>query len=227
MFVVEQSWMIFLKALRAKRRSHTETQGMEDQLESFSSEVIPEETPPARKRSPAFTFFIETFQTILMALVLYFLIDLFMGRVRVENISMEPTLMPGQFILVNKMAYRIGDFHRGDIIIFHYPRNPSEDYIKRVIGLPGDTVEVRNNMVYVNNQALNEAYIAAEPQYFGSWKVPDDQVFVLGDNRNQSSDSHSWGFVPHNLVVGRALVVYWPLENMKILNQVPVVSAAN
>lgn len=162
-----------------------------------------------------------------MALVLYFLIDLVLGRVRVENISMEPTLQPGQFILVNKMAYRLGDFRRGDVIIFHYPRNPNEDYIKRVVGLPGETISIHDNKVYVNNQPLDEPYIAAPPQYTGEWTVPPDQVFVLGDNRNQSSDSHSWGFVPHDLIVGRALVIYWPLDKVKILNQSPVVNAAN
>lgn len=197
-------------------------------LDSFRSEVIPEEPQPIRpQRSQALTFFLETLQTVVMALILYFLIDLVLGRVRVENISMEPTLMPGEFIMVNKMAYRYGSYHRGDVVIFHYPRNPAEDYIKRVIGLPGDDIVIGNGKVLVNNMELKEVYISAEPQYNGSWKVPDGQIFVLGDNRNQSSDSHSWGFVPFDLVVGRALAVYWPLENLKLLNQVPIVSAAN
>ena len=201
---------------------------VEEIVESFNSELLPDEpTRPLPRRNPVLSFLLETLQTILMALVLYFLIDLVLGRVRVENISMEPTLLPGQFILVNKMAYRLGDFNRGDVIIFHYPRNPNEDYIKRVVGLPGETITVRDNHVYVNNQPLDEPYIAAPPQYSGEWTVPPDQVFVLGDNRNQSSDSHSWGFVPHNLIVGRALVIYWPLDKLKILNQSPVVNAAN
>ncbi len=197
-------------------------------MDSFRSEVIlPPEEPEQKKRSPIVSFLLETIQTILMAVVLYFIIDLMLGRVRVENISMQPTLSEGQFLLVNKMAYRIGDFDRGDIVVFHYPRNPAEDYIKRVIGLPGDRVRIQDRMVFVNDQLLEEAYIAEHPSYTGEWTVPEGQVFVLGDNRNQSSDSHSWGFVPYENVVGRALVVYWPLEEMKILNQVPVVNAAN
>lgn len=198
-------------------------------MESFRSEPLPNEEPtrPAPRRNPVISFLLETVQTILMALVLYFLIDLVLGRVRVENISMEPTVRPGQFILVNKLAYRLGEFKRGDVIIFHYPRNPHEDYIKRVVGLPGETVTIRDGRVYINGQPLDEPYISAPPQYDGEWVVPDDQVFVLGDNRNQSSDSHSWGFVPRNLVVGRALVVYWPLNDIKLLNQTPVVNAAN
>jgi signal peptidase I len=96
-----------------------------------------------------------------------------------------------------------------------------------VIGLPGDTVEVKNGRVFINNQMVNEPYIAAPPRYSGSWKVPDGQIYVLGDNRNQSSDSHQWGYVPVGTVVGRALVIYWPLQNLQVLNQVPTVSAAN
>lgn len=194
-------------------------------MESFRSEVIPEEAPqPGSKRSPALTFALEVLQTVLMALVLYFLIDLVLGRVRVENISMQPTLKAGEFILVNKMAYRIGDYNHGDIVIFHHTE--SEDYIKRVIGVPGDMIRVQGGIVYVNNQPTQEAYIAAPPNYSGNWTVPENSLFVLGDNRNQSSDSHSWGFVPTNTVVGRAMVVYWPLDNFKLLNTGPVVQAA-
>jgi signal peptidase I len=162
-----------------------------------------------------------------MAVILYFLIDTMVGRVRVENISMKPTLHEGQFILVNKMAYRIGDFQRGDVVVFHYPRNPQEDYIKRLIGLPGDTVMIESGNVFVNDQQLDEPYIASPPAYTNTWSVPEGQLFVLGDNRNQSSDSHSWGFVPIENVVGKALVVYWPLGELKLLNQVPSASAAN
>ncbi len=189
-----------------------------------------DDTRPIRRRSVWLTFLWEVLQTLLMAVVLYFLIDTVVGRVRVENISMQPTLHEGQFILVNKLAYREqlgGDFHRGDVIVFHYPRDPQEDYIKRVIGLPGDVVEIGNGEVTVNGQVLNEPYIAAPPNYANSWLVPEGQIFVLGDNRNQSSDSHSWGFVPVENVIGKALIVYWPLAELKILNQVPGVSAAN
>lgn len=197
-------------------------------MESYRSELqVDETTRPAPRRNPVLSFLLETLQTIIMALVLYFLIDLVMGRVRVENISMEPTLQPNQFILVNKLAYRIGDFHRGNVVVFHYPRNPNEDYIKRVIGLPGETVSIHDGMVFINGQPMQEEYIAAPPAYSGEWVVPEDQIFVLGDNRNQSSDSHSWGFVPKNLVVGRALVVYWPLAEFKFLNQAPLAKAAN
>ena len=192
--------------------------------EPISQEEI---TQPVHKRPVWVGFAWELLQTILMAVVLYFLIDTMIGRVRVENISMKPTLHEGQFILVNKLAYRIGDYQRGDVVVFHYPRNPAEDYIKRLIGLPGDTVTIQNGQVIVNDERLEEPYISGPPAYTNTWSVPEGQLFVLGDNRNQSSDSHSWGFVPVENVVGRALVIYWPLGELKLLNQTPIVHAAN
>ncbi|NMC52495.1 MAG: signal peptidase I [Chloroflexi bacterium] len=170
---------------------------------------------------------IEALQTIVLALVLYFLIDSFMARVRVDKISMRPTLDPGQLLLVNKTAYRFGEVQRGDIVVFHYPLNPAEDYIKRVIGVPGDTVLVENGQVFVNGQELVEDYIADAPTYTGEWEVPEEMYFVLGDNRNQSSDSHRWGFVPEDHMLGKAIFVYWPLDKIKTLNQPLVVKAAN
>jgi signal peptidase I len=160
----------------------------------------------------------ETIQTLLLALILYVIIDTFIGRVRVENISMQPTLQPGEFILTNKLIMRLGGLQRGDIVVFHYPNGVTSDYIKRVIGLPGDHVSIRQNRVYVNEQLLHEPYIMAEPATSGEYDVPADQYFMLGDNRNNSSDSRSWGFVSSNLVIGKALVVYWPLDKFKILN---------
>lgn len=184
----------------------------------------PQETPP---RNSLRSFLVEVLQTVVLALVLYFLIDSVLARVRVENISMEPTLQPGEFILVNKLAYRLGSVSHGDVVIFHYPLNPIEDYIKRVIGLPGDVVKVENGQVLVNGNPMNEPYIMAPPHYNNSWTVPAGQFFVLGDNRNSSSDSHNWGFVPLENLVGKALVVYWPLDQMKILSHPTVVNAAN
>ncbi len=196
-------------------------------MDSNYPETAPEQgTPQPEHSRPAWLGFAwEVVQTLIMAVILYFLIDTVVGRVRVENISMQPTLHQGQFILVNKLAYRLGSYERGDIIIFHH--DPTEDYIKRVIGIPGDTVEVKDHQVYINGVLMHESYIAAPPNYTGKWTVPPGELFVLGDNRNQSSDSHYWGFVPESTVVGRALIVYWPLQEAKVLNQVPTVSAAS
>ena len=178
------------------------------------------------KKSKWRSFFFEIFQTLFLALIFYFIIDSFFPRVRVENISMKPTLQPGELLLVNKLAYKIGNPQHGDVIVFHYPANPVEDYIKRLIGLPGDEVKVENGQVFINGQSLDEPYISAPPSYRGSWEVPLDSFFVLGDHRNQSSDSHSWGFVPIENVVGKALIVYWPIDQIKLLTHPLVVNAA-
>lgn len=163
--------------------------------------------------------FLELLETLALALILYFAIDAVMARVIVEKISMQPTLQPGNFVLVNKLAYKLGGEPRtGEIVIFHNPMNRSEDYVKRIIGVPGDDVLVTNGKVYVNRVELNEPYISAAPQYSGEWTVPPDSLFVLGDNRNESYDSHDWGFVPMSDVVGKALVVYWPLDSIKVIS---------
>jgi len=92
-----------------------------------------------------------------------------------------------------------------------------EDYIKRIIGLPGDIVTVKNKSVYINDVPISEMYIADPPDYTGEWTVPEGNLFVLGDNRNNSADSHAWGFVPEQNVLGKALVIYWPFQNWKLL----------
>lgn len=172
---------------------------------------------PVKPVSPGRSFISELLQTLLLAALLYFAIDAVFARVRVLNVSMQPTLYEGNIVLVNKLAYKIGELKTGDVVIFHDPHNRQEDFIKRLIGKPGDQVTVKNGEVYVNGNLLIEPYIASEPVYSGEWQVPDDAIFVLGDNRNQSSDSHSWGFVPLTDVVGKALVVYWPLDEVALV----------
>ena len=165
---------------------------------------------------------LEILQTIVLAVALYFGIDAILARVRVENISMKPTLVQGEFLLVNKLAYRLGKPAHGDIIVFRY--DPTEDFIKRVIGLPGDLVEAKDGIIDINQIPLTEPYIAQKPDYTGSWQVPQDSLFVLGDNRNQSSDSHIWGFVKFTDVIGKAIMIYWPFDAARIISK-PVYAA--
>ena len=146
---------------------------------------------------------------------------------RVENISMEPTLQPGYLLIVNKLAYKLGEPKHGDIVVFHYMGDKNEDYIKRVIGLPGDEVNIENGTVYVNGIALSEPYIAAFPAYSGTWVVPEGSLFVLGDNRNNSSDSHQWGFVDLDDVVGKAVFIYYPFDVIGSLVIPDLVQAAH
>lgn len=198
-------------------------------LDNFQSEQTPiyepETDKPRKKRNSCMGFIIDTIETILLALVLFLVINALSARVRVENVSMKPTLQPGEFLLVNRVAYKLGEPAIGDIIVFHAPGVSDLDYIKRIIGLPGDEVRVEGQTVFVNNQPLYEPYIADAPNYNGAWSVPQGEYFVLGDNRNNSSDSHLWGFVPEEDIVGRALLIYWPLDQIALLRSPDVVQA--
>jgi len=197
-------------------------------LENITSEITPEEPgkKPGDKRAGVLGFLVDTFETLLLALLLFLVINGVSSRVRVENISMKPTLQPGNLLLVNKLAYKWGEPKHGDVIVFHYQGSKNDDYIKRLIGLPGDVVTVKNRIVYVNDIGLTEPYIADLPAYEGSWTVPEGNVFVLGDNRNNSSDSHQWGFVDMKDIVGKALFIYWPLDAARSLTMPDLVKAA-
>ena len=199
-------------------------------LDNQNSEQLPEnnevDSQKGSKKSSCMGFIIDTVETILLALILFLGINAVSARVRVENVSMEPTLWQGEFLLVNRVAYKIGTPKIGDIIIFHAPGVEDLDYIKRLIGRPGDTVHIEGGVVYVNGQALYETYIAEPTGYSGTWEVPEGQFFVLGDNRNNSSDSHLWGFISEDSVVGKALLIYWPLDAVSLLTGAATVQAA-
>jgi len=190
---------------------------------------LPETLPPEAPQEQPDSFprknlraVVEFIEMVLIAVVLYFMIDSVVARVRVQKISMEPTLVPGEVLLVNKLAYTFGDIEYGDIITFHYPLDQSLDYVKRVIGKEGDIVVVEGGEVYVNNILLEEPYISAPPEYMGVWEVPQDALFVLGDNRNPSADSHVWGYVPLDNVIGKAFAVYWPLDQVRALQHTDI-----
>jgi signal peptidase I len=132
--------------------------------------------------------------------------------------SMEDTLLIGDHFLVNKLAYRTQNPARGDMIVFPYPRDPTRDFIKRVIGLPGDRVEVRNYHAYINGEPLKEPYVklderaAMHPSRYSHWEpevVPPGKLFVMGDNRDNSADSREWGFLDRGQLKGRAFLIYW------------------
>jgi signal peptidase I len=197
-------------------------------MEQFRTESLPDPAIQEESQPGGFRrFLLDAVETILLSLILFLGINAISARIRIESISMQPTLFAGDFVIVNKLAYWLGNPGRGDVIIFHYPPDPGrEPYIKRVIGLPGDIVRVSQGKVFVNKQPLNEPYISANPMYEGSWEVPPESLFVLGDNRNSSSDSHQWGMVPLKNVIGKAEVVYWPPTEWKMLNE-PTAFAAS
>ena len=162
--------------------------------------------------------FKETVETLLLAAVLFLVINALTARIRVDGPSMEPSFHHNNYVIVSKLSYKIGEIERGDVVVFPFPRNPEEDYIKRVIGLPGDTVEVFNGVVYVNEVPLEEPYIMAEPNRdLAPRVVAEGMVFVMGDNRNNSSDSRSWGPLPIEDVLGKGVFVYWPPEDFGVV----------
>lgn len=197
-------------------------------MDNYRTELIPDpELESSRQeRGGVRRFLVDVVETILLSLVLFLAINAISARIRIESISMQPTLYAGDFVIVNKISYLLGEANRGDIIIFRYPPDPDrEPYIKRVIGLPGDIINVADGKVVVNDVPLTEPYISSPPNYEGEWMVPLDSLFVLGDNRNSSSDSHSWGMVPVDNVIGKAELVYWPPDEWKILNEVTASAA--
>ena len=149
---------------------------------------------------------------LVLPLLLYLGINISTARVRNDGYSMGITLPNESYILADRLAYNEKAPQRGDVIIFRFPLDPSQDLIKRVIGLPGETIEIRDGTVTVNGTPLEEPYITEPPEYKGTWVVPEEHYFVLGDNRNDSRDSHQWGFLPHENIVAKAVWIYLPLD---------------
>lgn len=193
-------------------------QGFED----FHTETTPlssvEESIEENSSGSGFWQFLrDVLETLVLAALLFIAINTVSARIRVDGSSMVPTLQNGQFVMVNRWAYKLGDLKHGDIVVFHYPRDPEQEYIKRIIGLPGESVRIENGKVYVNDQQLIEPYIAAAPRTQGTWDVPEDHIFVLGDNRNNSQDSRNFGYVSMENVIGKAIFIYWPPTDWGII----------
>lgn len=153
----------------------------------------------------------EIVDTALLMLLIFIVVRVAVHTFRIEGVSMEPNLHDGQYLIVNKLVYYFRSPQRGDIVVFHYPRNPRRDFIKRVIGLPGEKVEIKGEHIFINDEELEEPYTVHEGNYaWGPQVMGPDEYFVLGDNRNSSSDSHNWGPVPRDDIIGKAWISYWP-----------------
>lgn len=183
-------------------------------LEDYPFQSVPEPETTKKQEETSFgRFLLDILETLVLSALLFLVINAVSARIRVDGFSMEPTLLDGEFVFVSKLSYMLGEPQRGDVIVFRYPRDPEEEYIKRLIGLPGDNVRISGGQVYINDQLITEPYIAAAPYYHSEWIVPENTYFVLGDNRNSSSDSHNWGPVPAENVIGKAIFVYWPPQS--------------
>lgn len=203
--------------------------------------LVPAAPPREKKRSGVQ----ETVETLLLAVFIFIAVRSIILNYRVDGSSMEPNLHNREMLVVNRRAYshvdlnavlnvipgvhRVGNwewypFHpvaRGDIVIFNPPGEHAEPYIKRIIGLPGDHLSIHDGSVYINGQQLQEPYLQADTVWRGSsqdYVVPPGYVFVLGDNRNNSSDSRVFGAVPTSSIIGRAWVAYWPPSQAHVLH---------
>ncbi len=160
----------------------------------------------------------EIVETVALTILIFLTIRFVLQSYHVEGPSMQPNLTTDQYVLVNKTAYLFRPPERGDVVVFHAPRDTGKDYIKRIIGLPGDIIRTDNQDVWVNGVKLNEPYIAEKYNPSGiSWKVPPNSYFVMGDNRLVSDDSRDWCYVPKDYMVGKAVAVYWPLNKWEII----------
>lgn len=172
---------------------------------------------------PTWKVWWENIQILLIALILALLVRAYVAEPRfIPSDSMVPTLQIGDRLVVEKISYRFGEPEFGDIIVFDPPlqlqqQGYSKDqaFIKRIIGKPGQTVEVKDRKVFVDNQPLDETYIAEAPEYtLRPVQVPDNSFFVMGDNRNNSNDSHIWGFLPRQNILGRAWFRFFPFDRL-------------
>jgi signal peptidase I len=172
----------------------------------------------------------EALEVLALALFMFVAVRAVAQNFIVDGGSMEPNFHNGELVVVNKLAFRtfnlswvpglgvdawkpFGTPEQGDVVVFEFPQDPTRDFIKRVIAVPGQTVEVREGVVFVDGQELEEPYLSEPPRYnYGPMMVPSGQLFVLGDNRNNSFDSHSWGMLPEESLIGRAEFRYWPLS---------------
>jgi signal peptidase I len=174
-----------------------------------------------------YAYLVDTIQSILIAAAIFLVLYIFVIRpFQVNGESMFPTFENREYVLTNLIGMRLGELQRGDVVVFRAPLDPDKDFIKRVIGLPGDLVMVKNGEVYINDSPLDEtAYLRRSvPTYPGNFlkdgvavTVPSDRYIVMGDNRPNSSDSREWGFVPKDLIIGKSMLVYWPISRIRLI----------
>ncbi|MDZ4670990.1 MAG: signal peptidase I [Phototrophicales bacterium] len=167
----------------------------------------------------------EIISTVVFLVAVFTLLQLALPRSEIHGKSMEPTFVEGQRLIISRVNYMLGDPQRGDIIVFNSPESDSNDpsLIKRVIGMPGELVAIRDREVYINGERLDEPYIN-EPCTRScrdrEWQLADDEYFLMGDNRNVSNDSRAFGPVKHSAVIGEALFRYWPLNAIGFIHQI-------
>jgi signal peptidase I len=180
--------------------------GEDDRDNTFTTKI-------ESKRTGFKSLVFDILETLLLTIIIYAVLSTFIGRYKVLSVSMEPNLYEGQYLLISKQTHKLWPLKRGDVIVFQPPRNPKKNYIKRLIGLPGEKIELRNGKLYINDELTPEPWLveqsrgSAAPRQLG-----EDEFFVMGDNRNNSSDSRSWGPLRSHQIIGRAVFRYWPFD---------------
>jgi signal peptidase I len=160
----------------------------------------------------------EIVETALLIIVILVVTRVLIQNFRIEGISMEPNFHDGQYLIINKFAYYLHPPERGDVVVFHFPNNPSRDFIKRIVGLPGEKVKVRDEHLFINGKEIEEPYALHTGNYtWGPQTLAEDQYFVLGDNRNNSSDSNNWGPLSGDAILGKAWISYWPPKHLGLV----------
>jgi signal peptidase I len=195
-------------------------------MEAITPAPIVEDIPKLpRPRIGQFRAVKEAINTLLFLIAVFTVLQLALPRSEVHGRSMEPTFVEGQRLIISRINYMLGDPQRGDIIVFNSPQARDDDpsLIKRVIGLPGELVEIRDGEVYINGQRLDEPYIkepCTRQCRDRQWQLADDEYFVMGDNRNVSNDSRAFGPIKHSAIIGEALFRYWPLNAIGFIHRV-------
>ncbi|NMA02657.1 MAG: signal peptidase I [Clostridia bacterium] len=159
----------------------------------------------------------EFLQSLIIALILALIIRTFFFQFfYIPSRSMESTLLINDRIIVTKFSYWFNEPQRGDVVVFKYPLNPSTLYVKRVIALPGENIKLKDSKLYINDTLVSEPYLPDDLKFedFGPVEVPEGEYFMMGDNRNNSSDSRTWGFVKKDLILGKSQVIYWPFDRL-------------
>jgi len=195
---------------------------MTEQTPEANPEIHPVERPPGPVRPmPVGSSARLWLRDLLFSVAASFLIITFLYQpVRVEGTSMQPELKDQDRLFINKFVYHFESISRGDVVVFHYPLDPSKSYIKRVIALPGDTLRIDDGRVYVNGKRIKEPYVPSryrDTRSLPEMVIPPNEYFVMGDHRSISSDSRDFGPVPRNLIYGKAAFVYWPADNMGVV----------
>jgi signal peptidase I len=188
-----------------------------------NSDLNPVEAPAEGAQKPSARSHVSLWvRDLLISVAASFMIITFLYQpVRVEGTSMQPELRDQDRLFINKFAYHFESISRGDVVVFHYPRDPSKSYIKRIIALPGDTLSIDGGRVYVNGKRIEEPYVPRrfrDQRSVAEMVIPPDEYFVMGDHRSISSDSRDFGPVPRDLIYGKAEFVYWPADNIGVIH---------